>query len=343
MAAEDRNPAKSTESGDRSRSSVRRKTPRATKGKEKPPWEVQGYRGSSVERNRRAKGLQGRQRLSSAKTSVAASPPRVYGVHTKVSEEKSTKGALEAELLRQSQWRERTVPNLSRSFASVADDDADPDDTSAANSTMEGATSPTLSVATSTAASNGGGNLIPPQSRLPESISQLVVKLRSLSYGTSGQDPVKLFRRFDRRNRGGLDQREFGLAVRKGGALTRSQMSDTDLRLLFQAVDKDSDGFISMDELRDFVWGGEDIEAATVESVESRRHISAAALPLTVGSFAAPSPTNGSAPSLSARSSTPRRRAGSPKSLHQRYAVLCVMCSLYVFFEQTCEHRRMYF
>ena len=88
-----------------------------------------------------------------------------------------------------------------------------------------------------------------------------MVRLRSQSYGTGGQDPVKLFRHFDRKNRDGLDQREFGLAVRKGGALTRSQMSDTELRLLFQAVDKDSDGFISMTELKDFVWGGEEIES----------------------------------------------------------------------------------
>ena len=278
---------------------------------------------------------------------MAPSPPRVYGVHTQISEEKSTKGALEAELLRQAEWRERAVPDLSRSFAAVVSNDSvDADDATvvrAADASGEG--SPTLSVASSVTVHDSSHNMIPPESQLPKSVAQLVVRLRSLSYGTSGQDPVKLFRHFDRKNRGGLDQREFGLAVRKGGALTRSQMSDTELRLLFQAVDKDSDGFISMSELRDFVWGGEEIEAATVESVESRRHKSAAALPLTVGTFAPASSltegatsirASGQSSNVGSRSATPKRRVGSPKPLHER-CVPQADSSLFHFVSAQCQ------
>jgi hypothetical protein len=320
---------------------VRRKPARAKK-KKKPqqPWEVQGYRGDSVEKVGRSRTPQRRPARDggagdddgSSRRTVAPSPPRVYGLHTQVSEEKSTQGALEAELLRQAEWRERTVPNLSRSFASVAELAADSagaggmsGGVDAEASGVAGEGSPTLSVA-STATSTG--SLIPPESQLPKSVAQLVVKLRSLSYGTSGQDPVKLFRHYDRNNRGGLDQREFGLAVRKGGALTRSQMSDTELRLLFRAVDKDGDGFISMDELRAFVWGGEDVEAEAIQLVESRRHKSEAAaeaagqrLPLTVHSFAPPpSPMMAAAGGAGAggRPTATPRRASSPKPLHER-------------------------
>ena len=323
-AVEDANVA----SDERSQSVTRRKPTRVTKTtKKKPPWEVQGYRGSSAERIR-SQTPQRRQRGGTEKQPVAPSPPRVYGVHTQASEEKSAKGAVEAELLRQLQWRERTVPNLSRSFASVTNGDSPDHDsmTGAADADSEGAGSPTLSPASSANSRATRDSRIPPESQLPESVAQLVSKLRSLSYGTTGQDPVKLFRRFDRKNRGGLDQREFGLAVRKGGALTRSQMSDIELRLLFQAVDKDADGFISMGELRDFVWGGEETEAAAVELVESRRHKSAAALPLTVGSSAPSSSIAGAASLQSLRSATPKRRVGSPKPLHERYATCRPLC-----------------
>jgi hypothetical protein len=222
----------------------RRKPP----SKPKPAWEVAGYRGltpAQVGRSQTPQKSRAKQQLEES----GAAPPRVYGLHTSVSQEKSTKGALEAELRRQAEWRASTVPNLSRSFASVSGavdgSFAELHDVAAAAApaTPGGAedagggveASPTLSVASSIA---GEALLIPPERHLAKSVSTLVVKLRSLSYGTSGQDPVRIFRHYDRNNRGGLDQRDFTQAVRKGGALTRSQISDTEVRLLFKAVDK---------------------------------------------------------------------------------------------------------
>ena len=426
--------------------SGRRKPP----SKSKPAWEVAGYRGLTPAQVGRAQTPQ-KPRTKQQLEESGAAPPRVYGLHTSVSQAKSTNGALEDELRRQAEWRASTVPNLSRSFASVSGPVGDPfaepeaaagaagaklkakgvkqgmevqlqvhkqlppqfdfsgsdrslvcsravDRTQrgkvlkkagrqaqidfsssggepaewfplseletplpqAAPATPGGAedvgvgveASPTLSVASSAAR---GSLLIPPESQLAKSVSTLVVKLRSLSYGTSGQDPVRIFRHYDRNNRGGLDQRDFMQAVRKGGALTRSQISDTEVRLLFKAVDKgtyplpsfqhlhvylhwifwpekcalfgsDDDGFISIDELRTFVWGGDGTAAAeAVEVVEQQRHRYAAPQPQTVHSFAkqapppSPLPAGGRAAAAAFGTNTPTRRAGSPKpALHER-------------------------
>jgi hypothetical protein len=83
-----------------------------------------------------------------------------------------------------------------------------------------------------------------------------------------------------------------------------------------------------MDELRAFVWGGEDVEAEAIQLVESRRHKSEAAaeaagqrLPLTVHSFAPPpSPMMAAAGGAGAgeRPTATPRRASSPKPLHER-------------------------
>jgi hypothetical protein len=58
-------------------------------------------------------------------------------------------------------------------------------------------------------------------------------KLRALSYGPKGQDPVKLFQHFDRDNSGELSLAEFKQAVRKGGHLSAASLSDHDLERLF--------------------------------------------------------------------------------------------------------------
>ena len=87
-------------------------------------------------------------------------------------------------------------------------------------------------------------------------------KLQSLSYGAKGQDPKKLFSHYDRDNSGHLDFNEFRNAVRRGGHLTPSMLSDGDLRKLFSAVDDDSSGDVSIDELTAFVWGETAADAA---------------------------------------------------------------------------------
>jgi CRP-like cAMP-binding protein len=94
---------------------------------------------------------------------------------------------------------------------------------------------------------------------LDPKIQHLRVRLRSMSYGSgkySGQDPGSLFRQFDKDSSGELDQEEFFTAVRKGGGLTKRDVSDAELRKLFRAVDEDGDGSINIDEFTVFVWGG---------------------------------------------------------------------------------------
>ena len=80
-------------------------------------------------------------------------------------------------------------------------------------------------------------------------------KLSSLSYGVGGEDPVRLFRHFDRDNSGTLDFGEFRSAVRKGAHVTVAMISDGELRKLFYAVDADDGGDVSLEELTDFIWG----------------------------------------------------------------------------------------
>ena len=90
-------------------------------------------------------------------------------------------------------------------------------------------------------------------------------KLQSLSYGTKGQDPSKLFAQYDRDNNGILDFKEFVAAVRKGGKLTAMTLSDDGLRMIFDAVDVDGNGVLSIAELTSFVWAGEPSKTATPE------------------------------------------------------------------------------
>ena len=80
-------------------------------------------------------------------------------------------------------------------------------------------------------------------------------KLQSLSYSAAGQDPMRLFQQYDHDNSGELDFEEFCSAVRKGGQMTPSMISDNELAALFSAVDGDGSGDVSIEELRDFVWG----------------------------------------------------------------------------------------
>ena len=79
-------------------------------------------------------------------------------------------------------------------------------------------------------------------------------KLRGLSYGANGQDPAKLFSSFDKDNSGELDFDEFVSAIRKGGKLTPQMISQRKLRTLFDAIDDDSSGDVSIQELTAFVW-----------------------------------------------------------------------------------------
>ena len=78
-----------------------------------------------------------------------------------------------------------------------------------------------------------------------------------MSYGTTGQDPRNLFNNYDRDNSGELDWSEFKSAVRKGGKVSTATLSDGVLRKLFDAVDGDGSGDVSIEELTAFVWGNQ--------------------------------------------------------------------------------------
>ena len=91
----------------------------------------------------------------------------------------------------------------------------------------------------------------------PAELQTLKRKLQSLSYGSKGQDPHKLFSHYDRDNSGHLDFDEFRAAVRKGGHVTPAALSGSDLRKLFDGVDSDNSGDVSIAELTSFVWGSQ--------------------------------------------------------------------------------------
>ena len=84
---------------------------------------------------------------------------------------------------------------------------------------------------------------------------KLVTAWKSLSYTKTGQDPAKLFSRFDKDKNGLIDELEFRNAVRKGGQITASMMPDSSVLQLFHAVDTDGSGGVTVDELESFLWG----------------------------------------------------------------------------------------
>lgn len=87
-------------------------------------------------------------------------------------------------------------------------------------------------------------------------LETLRARLKSLSYGLGrGQNPYKLFSRYDRDNDGSLTLDEFTNAVRKDGRMNAAMMSDKELARLFRAVDTDASGQVDIQELTEFVWG----------------------------------------------------------------------------------------
>lgn len=86
-------------------------------------------------------------------------------------------------------------------------------------------------------------------------LMQIRQNLRGASYSKGGQDPRKLFQMYDRDNSGDIDRWEFRQAVRKAGRITAAMLNDVDLDRLFDCVDVDGDGDLSIDELIMLIWG----------------------------------------------------------------------------------------
>ena len=99
-----------------------------------------------------------------------------------------------------------------------------------------------------------------------DSVTAAKHNLRSVSYGRKrlastlgpllkGQDPRLLFHGYDRDHSGEIGWSEFKAALRKGGRVSAATLSDADLRKLFNAVDGDGSGDVSIAELTSFIWG----------------------------------------------------------------------------------------
>lgn len=67
-------------------------------------------------------------------------------------------------------------------------------------------------------------------------------RLKAAAYNNGKLDWDKLFRYYDKDNSGCIDWDEFRAAIRKSAKITTAQLSDRDLRLLFEFVDVDGDG-----------------------------------------------------------------------------------------------------
>ena len=106
-------------------------------------------------------------------------------------------------------------------------------------------------------------------------LSMLKKKLQSISMTTMGSaggkaDPAEIFRRYDKNANGMLDLGEFTTAVRKGGKISPSVMTAAELRQLFNAVDTDGSGDVSIDELIAFVWGSGSDPSSPTENRRSK-------------------------------------------------------------------------
>lgn len=85
--------------------------------------------------------------------------------------------------------------------------------------------------------------------------TSLTRRWKSLSYGSGGQDPSRLFAQLDKDNSGELDPTEFKTAVRKAGQISAELMSDEELMLMFYSIDNDGNGVVTLNELTHFIWG----------------------------------------------------------------------------------------
>ena len=80
-------------------------------------------------------------------------------------------------------------------------------------------------------------------------------KFQTVSYAAGGQDWAKLFAHYDRDNSGELDFEEFRRAVRKDVGMKKNQVTDEELREIFDQADTDGGGTISLAEFADMFVG----------------------------------------------------------------------------------------
>ena len=86
----------------------------------------------------------------------------------------------------------------------------------------------------------------------------------------------------DKDNSGDLDFDEFVAAIRKGGKMTPKMISEGELRELFDAIDEDGSGDMSIRELAVYVWGADSPEARNAKTPPKKKKVQAGP----VGNFA---------------------------------------------------------
>ena len=79
-------------------------------------------------------------------------------------------------------------------------------------------------------------------------------KLRAAAYTHKGVDIKAFFKFMDNDGSNELDYEEFKTALRKQGKMAASSTTDQQIREMFDAVDLDGGGTISIDELADFLF-----------------------------------------------------------------------------------------
>lgn len=122
-----------------------------------------------------------------------------------------------------------------------------------------------------------GQRIAQPTARDKNTVSQfdLVKKrMKAAAYSNGQIDWHHLFKYYDKDNSGKIEFEEFKAAIRKSARITPSQLSDKDLRLLFEMVDTNSDG--AVDYMLEFVPFLNDADHATsnagsVASLQERR------------------------------------------------------------------------
>lgn len=89
-------------------------------------------------------------------------------------------------------------------------------------------------------------------------VAALKHRLKAIqTHGTDGvgNTVTEIFKQYDANKNGHLCLPEFTVAVRDGGKVPSVMMTDADLQQLFNAVDTDGSGEVSIEELIAFVWG----------------------------------------------------------------------------------------
>ena len=98
-------------------------------------------------------------------------------------------------------------------------------------------------------------------------LQQLRDKFQAAAYTTGGVDLDLLFRQYDHDNSGELEYEEFRQAVRKTAMMTQNEVTDAELREMFEHVDRDGGGSIGLAEFKRLLYVD---SSATLQACKQR-------------------------------------------------------------------------